>query len=156
MPIVICRGCKSYAGKAINYITEKKKAERIVTYGLDESRSMAQQFIDTAMLHGKGNTYDERKYYHIKISFEPKDRIENGGKLDTELAEKIAREYFEKQYGKHEYILATHTDKKHIHCHAIINAVSFETGKKIQHSNKDLANMKDEVNDVAEKYGVSR
>jgi len=34
--------------------------------------------------------------------------------------------------------------------------VSFESGKKIQHSNKDLANMKDRVNDVAEKYGVSR
>ena len=153
---MICRACKSYAGKAINYITEKKKAERIATHGLDESRSLAQQFIDTAMLHGKGDTYDERKYYHIKISFEPKDRIENGGKLDAELAEKIANEYFEKQYGKHEYILATHTDKGHIHCHAIINAVNFESGKKIQHSNKDLANMKDRVNDVAEKYGVSR
>ncbi|MDR2570221.1 MAG: relaxase/mobilization nuclease domain-containing protein, partial [Oscillospiraceae bacterium] len=34
--------------------------------------------------------------------------------------------------------------------------VSFESGKKIQHSNKDLANMKDRVNDVAEQYGVSR
>jgi len=156
MPIVICRACKSYAGKAINYITDKNKAERMMTHGLDENRSLAQQFIDTAMLHGKGDTYDERKYYHIKISFEPKDRIENGGKLNAELAEKIADEYFEKQYGSHEYILATHTDKEHIHCHAIINAVSFETGKKIQHSNKDLVNMKDEVNDVAEKYGVNR
>jgi hypothetical protein len=140
----------------MNYITDKNKAERIVTHGLDESRSLAQQFIDTAMLHGKGDTYDERKYYHIKISFEPKDRIENGGKLNGELAEKIASEYFVKQYGHHEFVLATHTDKEHIHCHAIINAVSFESGKKIQHSNTDLADMKDHVNDVAEKYGVSR
>jgi len=156
MPLVICRACKSYAGKAINYITDKKKAERITTYGLDESRSLAQQFIDTGMIHGKGDTYDERKYYHIKISFEPKDRIENGGKLTAELAERIADEYFKSQYGSHEYILATHTDKEHIHCHAIINAVSFESGKKIQHSNKDLADMKDAVNDVSERYGVSR
>lgn len=156
MPLVICRACKSYAGKAINYITDKKKAERITTHGLDESRSLAQQFIDTASIHGKGDTYDERKYYHIKISFEPKDRIENGGKLDAELAEQIADEYFQKQYGNYEYVLATHTDKDHIHCHAIINAVSFGNGKKIQHRNKDLANMKDDVNDVAEKYGVSR
>jgi hypothetical protein len=140
----------------MKYVTDKNKAERITTHGLDETRSFAQQFIDTAMLHGKGNTYDERKYYHIKISFEPKDRIEKGGKLTVELAEKIANEYFEKQYGHHEYILATHTDKEHIHCHAIINAVSFESGKKIQHKNKDLADMKDHVNDVAEKYGVSR
>ena len=156
MPLVICRACKSYAGKAINYITEKKKAERITTHGLDETRSFAQQFIDTAMIHGKGDTYDERKYYHIKISFEPKDRIENGGKLNPELAEKIADEYFKGHYGNHEYVLATHTDKEHIHCHAIINAVSFESGKKIQHSNKDLANMKDDVNALSERYGVSR
>jgi len=156
VPIVICRACKSYAGKAIKYITDKNKAERVVTHGLDKNRSLAQQFIDTAMLHGKGDAYDERKYYHIKISFEPKDRIENGGKLNAELAEKIADEYFQKQYGSHEYIIATHTDKEHIHCHAIINAVNFESGKKIQHSNKDLADMKDEVNDVSEKYGVSR
>jgi len=156
MPLVICRACKSHAGKGIKYITEKKKAERITTHGLDESRSFAQQFIDTAMIHGKGSTYDERKYYHIKISFEPKDRIENGGKLNGELAEKIADEYFQSQYGKYEYILATHTDKEHIHCHAIINAVSFEDGKKIQHSKKDLAMMKDRVNDVAERHGASK
>ena len=156
MPLVICRACKSYAGKAINYVMEKKKAERITTHGLDESRSLAQQFIDTAMIYGKGEAYDERKYYHIKISFEPKDRIENGGKLTAELAERIASEYFEGQYSSHEYILATHMDTEHIHCHAIINAVNFESGKKIQHSNKDLANMKDHVNDVAERYGVSR
>jgi hypothetical protein len=140
----------------MKYVTDKNKAERITTHGLDETQSFAQQFIDTAALHGKGDKYDERKYYHIKISFEPKDRKENGGKLTAELAEKIANEYFEKQYGHHEYILATHTDKEHIHCHAIINAVSFESGKKIQHKNKDLADMKDDVNDVAEKYGVSR
>jgi len=156
MPIVICRACKSYAGKAIKYVTDENKAERITTHGLDETRSLAQQFIDTAALHGKGGSYDERKYYHIKISFEHKDRIENGGKLNVELAEKIALEYFREHYGNHEFILATHTDKKHIHCHAIINAVSFESGKKIQHSNKNLADMKDRVNDVAEQHGVSR
>jgi len=156
VPIVICRACKSYAGKAIDYVTDKEKAERIRTHGLDENRSLARQFIETAALHGKGAEYDERKYYHIKISFEAKDLIESGGKLDAALAEKIADEYFREQYGKHEYILATHTDKKHIHCHAIINAVSFESGKKIQHSNKALADMKDAVNDVAERHGVSK
>lgn len=156
MPIAICRACKSYAGKAINYITNEKKAERIYTYGLDESRSLSQQFIDTAKLYGKGESFDERKYYHLKFSFEPKDRIENGGKLDAEFAEKIANEYLQNHYSGNEYVLAIHTDKEHIHAHAIINAVSFESGKKIQHSNRDLANMKDEINDISEKYEISR
>lgn len=156
MPIAICRACKSYAGKAINYITDENKAERIYTYGLDESRSLPQQFIDTARLFGKGENFDERKYYHLKFSFEAKDRIENGGKLNAELAEKIANEYLQNHYRGNEYVLAIHTDKDHIHAHAIINAVSFEDGKKIQHSNHDLANMKDEINDISEQYGVSR
>jgi len=156
MPIAICRACKSYAGKAINYVTDEKKAERITINGLDESRSLSQQFIDTAHLHGKGETYDERKYYHIKFSFEPKDRIKNGGKLDAELAEKITNEYLQNHYKGNEYVLATHIDKEHIHCHAIINAVSFEDGKKIQHSNYDLMEMKDQINDISEQYGVSR
>jgi hypothetical protein len=156
MPLVICRACKSYAGKAIAYITDEERAERITTHGLDDSRSYARQFIETGELHDKGDDYDERKYYHIKISFEPKDRIENGGNLDAERAERIADEYFRENYGNHEYVLATHTDKEHIHCHAIINAVSYEDGKKIQHSNRDLAEMKDRVNDVAERHEVSR
>lgn len=156
MPIAICRACKSYAGKAIAYITNEKKAERVYIYGLDESRSLAQQFIDTAKLFGKGEKFDERKYYHFKFSFEPKDRIENGGKLNAELAEKIANEYLQKHYSGNEYVLAIHTDTEHIHAHAIINAVSFEDGKKIQHSNRYLAKMKDEINDIAEKYEISR
>ena len=33
MPIAICRACKSYAGKAINYITDENKAERHIRGG---------------------------------------------------------------------------------------------------------------------------
>ena len=156
MPIVICRACKSYAGKAINYVTDPKKAERVATHALDETKSLSKQFINTAQMHGKGEDFDERKYYHIKINFEPKDRIENGGALDAELAEKIATEFLQERYSQNEYVLAVHTDKKHIHVHAIINAVNFEDGRKIQHKNRDLSQMKDRINDISREYGVSR
>lgn len=156
MPVIICRGCKSYAGKAINYITNKEKADRIKVHALDQSRSLSKQFYETAQLHGKGNSFEERKYYHIKISFEAKDKEENGGKLDTELAEKIAIEFLEKHYQGFEYVLAIHKDAKHVHAHAIINAVSFENGKKLRHSNYDLMQMKNEINDISEPHGVSR
>lgn len=156
MPILICRACKSYAGKAINYITDKKKAERITTYGLDENKSLSKQFINTAKMYGKGEEYNERKYYHIKISFEKKDLIKNGGSLDAELAEKIANDFLQSRYSSNEYVLAVHTDKEHIHAHAIINAVNFEDGKKIQHKNKDLSQMKDHINDISENYDISR
>ncbi|MDD4422742.1 MAG: relaxase/mobilization nuclease domain-containing protein, partial [Eubacteriales bacterium] len=154
MPYVKCRACKSYAGKALAYITDEK-AERIYTHALDQSRSLSKQFIETAKVYGKGETYDERKYYHIKISFEPKDRIENGGKLDYEMAENISNEFLQETYSGFEYVLAIHSDTKHVHAHAIINAVSFENGKKIQHSNNNLAYMKDRVNELAGKYGIS-
>ena len=111
MPIVICRACKSYAGKAIKYVTDEKKAERVLTYGLDETKSLSKQFINTAKMHGKGEDYNERKYYHIKISFEPKDRIEHGGVLDAALAERISADFLRERYSQNEYVLAVHTDK---------------------------------------------
>lgn len=155
MPYVKCRACKSYAGKAINYILDEEKAKLVYTHALDQSRSLANQFIKTAKAYGKGDTFDERKYYHIKISFEPKDRIENGGKLDFKMAENIANEFLQENYSGYEYVLAIHNDTKHVHAHAVINAVSFENGKKIQHSNHDLAYMKDRVNELAGQYGIS-
>lgn len=156
MPIIICRACKSHAKKAIDYIMDPAKADKIYMHGLDPNKDLAQQFNDTARMFGKGNDYGERKYYHIKISFEPKDNIKNGGVLDPSMAEKITKLYLQDNYGDNEYLLVVHTDKEHIHTHAIINSVRFTDGKKIQHSNRDLARMKDEINDISEIYGVSR
>lgn len=51
-----------------------------------------------------------------------------------QLNENLSEEILKDEY---EYVLSTHTDKKHIHNHIIFNNVNFVTGKCYQ-SNKKL------------------
>ena len=157
MPIIITNGCKSYPRKALEYVLKKSVAAD--TNGLfseDFSAvNFSNQFLATSRSFGKKESYDTRKYYHVKISFEPNDRIENGGNLDIETAMKTAADFLQNHYSDYEYIFACHNDTKHLHIHAIVNAVSFIDGRKIHHTNKELSDEKDEINTIAENYGLS-
>ena len=73
----------------------------------------------------KGKGYNERKYYHFKLS---PDRANNSTPQKChELAERMASELF----SAHECVIATHIDTDTVHSHIIVIAVSFETGKKL-------------------------
>ena len=75
MPLFKGCGCKGKPAKAIDYITDEKKAAIVTSYALDDNRDYARQFAETAKLFGKAQKYDSRKYYHFKHSFDPKDNI---------------------------------------------------------------------------------
>ena len=75
MPLFKGCGCKGKPAKAIDYITDEKKAAILTSYALDDNRDYARQFAETAKLFGKAQKYDSRKYYHFKHSFDPKDNI---------------------------------------------------------------------------------
>ena len=70
-----------------------------------------------------------RMYYHMVQSFHPDDPV------TPEMAHEIALKLAEQLPG-FEIVVATHTDRDHIHSHFVINSVSCETGKKY-HSNKE-------------------
>lgn len=78
--------------------------------------------------------------YQIRQSFKP-------GEITPELANKIGYELgmrFTK--GKHAFIVATHTDKSHIHNHIIFNSTSLDCTKKFRdfkRSGKALAKISD-------------
>ena len=65
------------------------------------------------------------------------------GEVSVELAHEIGLQLAEKMWGdKYEVVVATHTDRKHIHNHFVINSVSFVDGIKIRFPkpmNKDMA-----------------
>ena len=149
MPLFKGCGCKAKPGKAINYITDEKKAAIITSYALDDKRDYATQFVETAQLFHKAERYDSRKYYHFKHSFDPKDNI------TPEEAHRLTEELAQQAFPDNEYIIATHTDKHHVHCHIIVNSVSFVNGKMLHYSNSDYAKLKDLSNEIAAKYGYS-
>ena len=149
MPLFKGCGCKAKPGKAIDYITDEKKAAIVTSYALDDNRDYARQYAETAQLFHKAQKYNSRKYYHFKHSFDPKDNI------SPEEAHRLTEELAQQAFPDNEYIIATHTDKHHVHCHIIVNSVSFVNGKMLHYSNSDYAKLKDLSNEIAAKYGYS-
>lgn len=148
IPLFKGKGCKSTPKKAINYITNEKKAEIITSYALDDTRDYAEQFRETAQLYNKGDKFDERKYYHFKQSFAP-------GEITPEDAHKLAEEMVKRAFTNYECVIATHTDKDHIHSHIIVNSVNFEDGKKLNLRNYEYGKLKDLSNTIAREHGYS-
>ncbi len=149
MPLFKGQGFKAKPNKAIKYITDPKKAAIIVTHALDDERDYAAQFKETYNLFGKGLSFGSRKYYHFKHSFDPKDNVSPAEA--SQMTEELAQQVFD----DHEYIIAAHTDKAHIHCHLIVNSVSFVTGKMLHLNNAEYAELKDLSNSIAVSHGYS-
>ncbi len=149
MPLLKCSASKARPKNGIGYITDPKKAAIVSVKNLFEDEDYAKQFEETAGRSGKGEKYDERKYYHFKLSCARKDNV------TPEKAHAYAEEIAEAFFKNYECVIATHTDTQTVHSHIIVNAVDPITGKKLQFSQKDYVKMKDEVNEIGRKYGYT-
>lgn len=149
MPILKCCASKARPKNGIRYITDPKKAAIVSVKNLFEDEDYAKQFEDTAARFGKGEKYDERKYYHFKLSCARKDNV------TSEKAHAYAEEVAEAFFKNYECVIATHTDTQTVHSHIIVNAVDPITGKKLQFSKQDYVKKKDEVNVIGRKYGFT-
>lgn len=149
MPLLKCSASKAKPKDGITYITNPKKAEIVTVRNLFEDEGYAKQFEQTAALYGKGKKFDERKYYHFKLSCARQDH------LSPQDAHKFAEEVAAKLFQKYECVLATHTDTETVHSHIIVNAVNPLTGKKLQFSPKEYVAMKDEVNRLGKQHGYT-
>lgn len=149
MPLLKCSAGKAKPQSAIGYITNPNKAEIISVRNLFEDEDYAKQFEETAALYGKGKGYNERKYYHFKLSCARQDNV------SPQEAHKFAEEVAAKLFQDYECVLATHTDTDTVHSHIIVNAVDPLTGKKLQFSPKDYVSMKDEVNRLGKEHGYT-
>ena len=150
MPLLKCSASKAKPKDGISYITNSKKAAYVSSRNLFEDEDYAEQFEQTVKRFGKGDKFDERKYYHFKPSCARSDNV-------TALqAHRYAEEVAKKLFESCECVIATHTDTQTVHSHIIVNAVHPITGKKLQFSQKDDVAMKDEVNLIRKKYGFTQ
>ena len=149
MPLLKYSASKAKPRNGITYITDPKKASYVSSRSLFEDEDYAVQFEETARRFGKGDKFDERKYYHFKLSCA---RIDN---VTAQQAHRYAQEVAEKLFNDCECVIATHTDTQAVHSHIIVNAVHPITGKKLQFSQKDYVAMKDEVNRIGKENGFT-
>ncbi len=149
MPLFKGLSSKSTPKKAIAYITREDKAAFVSVRNLFEDEDYAEQFADTMRLFGKGKKFDERKYYHFKLSCARKDNV------SPEQAHLYAQELAAILFPDDECVIATHTDTKTVHSHIIVNAVNPITGKKLRITESDYTKMKDEANRLGSEFGYS-
>ena len=149
MPLFKCSASKARPKNGIGYITEPKKAAIVSVKNLFEDEDYAKQFEETAKRFGKGEKFDERKYYHFKLSCARKDNVTPRRAHD--FAEEVAEAFFK----NYECVIATHTDTETVHSHIIVNAVDPITGKKLQFGKAEYAAMKDEVNRIGKEHGYT-
>lgn len=113
---------KTTLNLAIDYITNPNKTEeQKYVFGCNCSPEFASlEFDQTRRKFSFGG---KNLAYHLIQSFAP-------GETAPEQAHEIGKRLCDELLGgKYEYVLATHSDKGHIHNHIIINSLNYETGK---------------------------
>lgn len=107
--------------KSVQYITNPEKAERITCYGCRGSAEDISHQFD--MLRAYGKNTGSVLSYHIIQSFAPNEATaEQVHQAGLMLCDKLFQ-------GKYKYVLATHSDTKHIHNHIIFYKTNMENYK---------------------------
>jgi hypothetical protein len=135
MAVVKMGQIKTTPAKALAYITRPDATQDGLWVSTNAAvidpgdwRAIARQFTDTSERVGVTSQREGSVLaHHVIQSFKPGDKVtaEQAHQLGVQLAEKITG-------GEHEYVIATHLDKGHIHNHIIFNATNMETGRKFR------------------------
>ena len=131
---------KTTLRKAIDYIVNPDKTDGgllVDSYGC----SVETADLEMSLTAKRGTGRGDRIAYHLMQSFAPDDDItpEKALQIGKEFAQKVTG-------GKHEFVIATHIDKNHIHNHIIFNSVDFAKHRIYHSDDKDKYRIRD-IND---------
>ena len=110
---------------AMAYIIKPAKTDggRLVSSNYERTRTdhdaLAEGMLDDNRRSPQGIRKNSRLAYHIKLSFSPKDPVtpEQVHELGVEFARRITG-------GEYKFVVATHTDRHHLHDHIMVCAAS--------------------------------
>ena len=114
----------------LRYAKDEEKTEReFYVDGINCNASTARdQFVTVKEQFGKP---DGIQAYHGYLSFKDEPNI------TPKLAQKIGVEFARKVWGdRFQVVVTTHLNTKHLHCHFVVNSVSFVDGKRMQNNEK--------------------
>lgn len=90
-----------------------------------------------------------RMYTHNIISFHKDEKV------TPEQVLEIGREFAEKFFPGHQYVIGVHQDKDHLHCHIVTNSVSYLDGMKLHQTKRDLEHQKEFTNNLCLERGLT-
>ena len=147
MAVIKAVHSKASIGNAINYILKSEKTEHSLVTGKDCNPFNAiDEMKATKELWHKTTG---RQYDHYVQSFA------EGENVTPQLAHELATKWAEEQFKGYECIIATHTDRQHIHSHIIVNTVNFENGQKLHTSAKWLELAKEYSDQLCQEQGLT-
>lgn len=129
------------------YAKDEEKTEReFFCQGINCNVATARdQFITVKEKFGKSEGIQA---YHGYLSFKEQD-------ITPELAQKIGMEFAQRVWGKRfQTVVTTHLNTKHLHCHFVINSVSFVDGKKLHGEEKAWFKFRLIADELCQKYGL--
>lgn len=127
------------------YAKDEEKTEReFFCQGINCNVATArEQFITVKERFGKSEGIQA---YHGYLSFKEQD-------ITPELAQKVGMEFAQRVWGKRfQIVVTTHLNTKHLHCHFVINSVSFVDGKKLHGEEKAWFKFHHIADEVCKKY----
>ena len=137
----------------IEYVLRQDKTSELLTYVTgpycrDEIKYdlVYRTFLEEKKMWDKDSG---RMYAHNIISWHKDEQI------TPEQALEFGKEFAENWFSGFQTLVAVHKDKDHIHCHLVTNSVSYEDGRKLHNTKKDLERMKQLTNQMCRERGLS-
>ena len=129
----------------LQYAKDEEKTEReFYVSGINCNTSTARdQFVTVKEQFGKP---DGIQAYHGYLSFKEED-------ITPELAHKIGEEFANRVWGKRfQVVVTTHLNTKHLHCHFVVNSVSFVDGKRLANEEKAWFKFRHIADELCQQY----
>lgn len=148
---------KATLGKALAYIARDDATQggafvstNAAVLDPSDAASVAAMMDDTTSRTGRKPGPNAVLAHHVIQSFAPDEPVtaETAHRIGTDLAERITG-------GSHEYMIATHVDKGHVHNHIIFNATNFETGRKFRCQRDTVSRLRSVSDDLCLRAGLS-
>ena len=137
----------------IEYVLRPDKTSELLTYVTGPYRHdeinydlVYRTFLEEKKMWDKDTG---RMYAHNIISWHKDEQI------TLEQAFEFGKEFAEKWFSGFQTLVAVHKDKDHIHCHLVTNSVSYEDGRKLHNTRKDLERMKQLSNQMCRERGLT-
>ena len=137
----------------IEYVLRQDKTSELLTYVTGPYRHdeidydlVYRTFLEEKKMWNKDTG---RMYAHNIISWHKDEQI------TPEQAFEFGKEFAEKWFSGFQTLVAVHKDKNHIHCHLVTNSVSYEDGRKLHNTRKNLERMKQLTNQMCRERGLT-
>ena len=137
----------------IEYVLRPDKTSELLTYVTGPYRHdeinydlVYRTFLEEKKMWDKDTG---RMYAHNIISWHKDEQITPDQALE------FGKQFAETWFSGFQTLVAVHKDKDHIHCHLVANSVSYEDGRKLHNTKKDLERMKQFTNQMCRERGLT-